>query len=43
MAKFLILGDVHGDTELCRDVARKNPERFVLQLGDLGVGFVPWA
>jgi predicted phosphodiesterase len=39
--KLIVLGDVHGNILRCQDVALRNPNTYVLQLGDLGVGFVP--
>jgi hypothetical protein len=40
--KFLILGDVHGNLRRCDDMCRKNRDRTVIQIGDLGVGFEPF-
>lgn len=39
--KLIILGDVHGNILRCQDVALKNPNASIIQLGDLGVGFIP--
>lgn len=38
--KCIILGDVHGDLLRCDKLARSNKDRTVIQIGDLGVGFV---
>lgn len=40
MKRFTILGDSHGNINYCVLVANKDPNRTVIQLGDLGVGFV---
>ena len=39
--KLIALSDVHGNVRRCRDVANKNPDRIIIQIGDLGVGFMP--
>lgn len=39
--KIIILSDVHGNILHCQDVALRNPSTPVIQLGDLGAGFVP--
>lgn len=39
--KIIILSDVHGNLVHCRNVCEQNPNTLVIQLGDLGVGFVP--
>ena len=39
--KIIVLSDVHGNILRCQDVALKNPHCNVIQLGDLGVGFLP--
>lgn len=39
--KIIILSDVHGNILRCQDVALRNPGTPIVQLGDLGVGFVP--
>ena len=39
--KLAILSDVHGNTDRCREACETNPQRIILQLGDLGVGMVP--
>lgn len=39
--KIIVLSDVHGNILRCQDVALRNTGTLVLQLGDLGVGFVP--
>jgi len=36
---MIILGDVHGDIETCRKLAKENPKQTIVQLGDLGIGF----
>jgi predicted phosphodiesterase len=41
MKKIIVLSDVHGNILRCQDVALRNPTSTVVQLGDLGVGFVP--
>lgn len=39
--KLIILSDVHGNILRCQDVALRHPNTPIIQLGDLGVGFVP--
>jgi predicted phosphodiesterase len=39
--KYVVLGDVHGNLRRCDDVARRNSDKLVIQIGDLGVGFMP--
>lgn len=39
--KIIVLSDVHGNILRCQDVALRNPGVSIVQLGDLGVGFVP--
>jgi predicted phosphodiesterase len=36
--KFTLLSDVHGDLALCKLICSQNPDRTVLQIGDLGIG-----
>jgi len=38
--KFVFIGDVHGDLDFCRSVCRANSVAQIIQIGDLGVGFV---
>lgn len=40
--KFTFLGDVHTNLNRCLDVATKNTDRTIIQIGDLGVGFIPF-
>ena len=37
--KFIFLGDVHANISLCKQLAVKNPDKTIVQLGDLGIGF----
>jgi predicted phosphodiesterase len=39
--KIIVLSDVHGNILRCQDVALRNPGTPIVQLGDLGVGFLP--
>lgn len=39
--KFIFLGDTHGNINRCRSVAESNPFDVIVQIGDLGCGFVP--
>lgn len=39
--KFIAIGDVHGNVVHCDNVCRKNPNHTIIQIGDLGVGFMP--
>lgn len=39
--KFIFLGDVHGNLNHCLNLSHKNPNHTIVQIGDLGVGFVP--
>jgi hypothetical protein len=39
--KFIFLGDVHCNIQHCINVAKKNPDSKIIQVGDFGVGFVP--
>lgn len=39
--KIIVLSDVHGNILRCQDVALRNPGVPIVQLGDLGVGFLP--
>jgi predicted phosphodiesterase len=39
--KIIILSDVHGNIRYCEAVCKKYHAHPVLQLGDLGVGFLP--
>ena len=39
--KIIVLSDVHGNILRCQDVALRNPGVPIVQLGDLGVGFIP--
>lgn len=38
--KFTFLGDVHGDVYRCMSVCNANPDNEVIQVGDLGVGWL---
>jgi predicted phosphodiesterase len=38
--KFAFLGDVHADISWCKSVCENHPDSTVVQIGDLGVGFV---
>lgn len=40
--KLIVLSDVHANILHCQDVALKNSDIPIVQLGDLGVGFVPY-
>lgn len=39
--KFIILGDVHGNLNWCVELARRKKNQTIIQIGDLGVGFIP--
>ena len=39
--KFIFLGDVHGDLGRCSAICTQNRDATVIQIGDLGVGFIP--
>lgn len=39
--KFIFLVDVHANLIHCLNLSNNNPDATVLQIGDLGVGFVP--
>lgn len=39
--KIIILSDVHGNIKHIQSLCRKYKKRPILQLGDLGVGFLP--
>ena len=39
--KIIVLSDVHGNILRCQDIALRNPDVPIIQLGDLGVGWVP--
>lgn len=39
--KFCFLGDVHGNIIHCLKLSEANPDTTIVQVGDLGVGFVP--
>jgi len=41
--KIIILSDVHGNIRHIEKLCRKYKKRPILQLGDLGVGFIPRA
>ncbi len=38
--KYVILGDVHCNLRHCHNVCVNNPNSTVIQIGDLGVGFI---
>jgi predicted phosphodiesterase len=40
--KYIFLGDVHGNLKLCHNICKKYPNATVIQVGDLGVGFIFW-
>ncbi len=40
--RYIFLGDVHGNIKRCHDVCIKYPDAMVVQIGDLGVGFIFW-
>ncbi len=37
---IIFLGDVHGNLKYCRKICQTNPNDIIVQIGDLGVGFV---
>lgn len=39
--KFVFLGDVHGNINHCLNVSNTYPQSIIVQVGDLGVGFIP--
>lgn len=39
--KLIVLSDVHANILRCQDIALRNPSTPVIQIGDLGIGFVP--
>jgi hypothetical protein len=39
--KFVFLGDVHANLNHCLNVSNNNPDATIIQIGDLGIGFVP--
>lgn len=38
---FIFLGDVHGNINRCIEVATYNVDSKIIQIGDLGIGFIP--
>lgn len=38
---IIFLGDVHCNLNHCIKLSKKNPQKTILQIGDLGVGFIP--
>ena len=40
--QFIFLGDVHGNLNHCHDLADKNPNSIIVQVGDFGAGLIPY-
>lgn len=38
---IIFLGDVHGNMNRCVEVANAHPDKTIIQIGDLGIGFIP--
>lgn len=38
--RFVFIGDVHGNISHCVSVCKSNPTSTIIQIGDLGVGFL---
>ena len=40
--KYIFIGDVHGNLNNCLNVSTANPTSTIVQIGDYGVGFIPF-
>lgn len=40
--RYIFIGDVHGNLKRCHDACTKHPDATIVQIGDLGVGFIFW-
>lgn len=38
--KYIFIGDVHANLNPCMKVSKSNPDAIIVQIGDLGVGFI---
>jgi predicted phosphodiesterase len=37
---FLVVGDIHGQFRVLKQIAETNPDKIIIQIGDFGVGFI---
>lgn len=40
--KYIFIGDVHENLNVCQNACTKHPNATIVQIGDLGVGFIFW-
>lgn len=39
MKKLIFLGDIHGDYNVIKQIAQEEPDSYIVQVGDFGIGF----